>query len=257
MSRSHEGKVAAIFGASYGMGRASAVALARRGATIAASGRTPEALDEVVNEIRAAGGKAEAFPADVENPRQARAAVAEIADRFGRIDIFVYATGTNIPGRAVGVLSEDDWDMMQRTNISGLYHTVQGALDTLRKSKARVVVVSSAAVQMPDASGVAYQATKHAQVGFTHGLMQEEAANGIRTTVIFPRAHQHPAGRKAPRAHAVGGPGPGSAAGGRGGRGRVRDFAFPQSLRSRATVVPGGHPAALAELLTGIACRLT
>ena len=186
MSRSHEGKVAAIFGASYGMGRASAVALARRGATIAASGRTPEALDEVVNEIRAAGGKAEAFPADVENPRQARSAVAEIADRFGRIDIFVYATGTNIPGRAVGVLSEDDWDMMQRTNISGLYHTVQGALDTLRKSKARVVVVSSAAVQMPDASGVAYQATKHAQVGFTHGLMQEEAANGIRTTVIFP-----------------------------------------------------------------------
>ena len=186
MSRSHEGKVAAIFGASYGMGRASAVALARRGATIAASGRTPEALDEVVNEIRAAGGKAEAFPADVENPRQARSAVAEIADRFGRIDIFVYATGTNIPGRAVGVLSEDDWDMMQRTNISGLYHTVQGALDTLRKSQARVVVVSSAAVQMPDASGVAYQATKHAQVGFTHGLMQEEAANGIRTTVIFP-----------------------------------------------------------------------
>ena len=186
MSRSHEGKVAAIFGASYGMGRASAVALARRGATIAASGRTPEALDEVVNEIRAAGGKAEAFPADVENQRQARSAVAEIADRFGRIDIFVYATGTNIPGRAVGVLSEDDWDMMQRTNISGLYHTVQGALDTLRKSKARVVVISSAAVQMPDASGVAYQATKHAQVGFTHGLMQEEAANGIRTTVIFP-----------------------------------------------------------------------
>ena len=186
MSRSHEGKVAVVFGASFGMGRASAVALAQRGATIAASGRTPEALDEVVNEIRAAGGKAEAFPADVENPRQARSAVAEIAYRFGRIDIFVYATGTNIPGRAVGVLSEDDWDMMQRTNISGLYHTVQGALDTLRKSKARVVVVSSAAVQMPDASGVAYQATKHAQVGFTHGLMQEEAANGIRTTVIFP-----------------------------------------------------------------------
>ena len=186
MSRSHEGKVAAVFGASFGMGRASALALARRGATIAASGRTSEALDKVVNEIRAAGGEAEAFPADVENPQQARSAVAAIAERFGRMDIFVYATGTNIPGRAAGVLSEDDWDMMQRTNISGLYHTVQGAIDTLRESKARVVVISSGAVQMPDASGVAYQATKHAQVGFTHGLMQEEAANGIRTTVIFP-----------------------------------------------------------------------
>ena len=82
MSRSHEGKVAAIFGASFGMGRASAVALAQRGATIAASGRTSEALDDVVSEIRAAGGAAEAFPADVENPQQARSAVAEIADRL-------------------------------------------------------------------------------------------------------------------------------------------------------------------------------
>ncbi len=186
MSRSHEGKVAAVFGASFGMGRASAVALAQRGATIAASGRTAEALADVVGEIRAAGGEAEAFSADVEDPKQARAALAAITERFGHIDILVYATGTNIPGRAAGVLSEEDWDMMQRTNISGLYHTVQAALETLRESKARVVVISSAAVQMPDASGVAYQATKHAQVGFTHGLMQEEAANGIRTTVIFP-----------------------------------------------------------------------
>ena len=186
MDQSHRGKVAAVFGASFGMGRASAVALARRGATIAASGRTSEALDDVVSEIRAMGGEAEAFSADVEDPRQARSVVAQIAERFGRIDILVYATGTNIPGRAAGVLSEDDWEMMQRTNISGLYHTVQGALETLRESKARVVVISSGAVQMPDASGVAYQATKHAQVGFTHGLMQEEAANGIRTTVIFP-----------------------------------------------------------------------
>ncbi len=84
------------------------------------------------------------------------------------------------------MLSVDDWDMMQRTNIDGLYHTVQSALETLRKSNARVVVISSGAVQRPDPSGVAYQSTKHAQVGFTHGLMQEEAANGIRTTVIFP-----------------------------------------------------------------------
>ena len=186
MDQSHEGKVAAVFGASFGMGRASAVALAARGAIIAASARTSGALDGVVEEIHASGGKAEAFPADVEDPKQARSAVEAIVDRFGRIDIFVYSTGTNIPGRAVGALSADDWEMMQRTNIGGLYHTVQSALSTLRKSNARVVVLSSAAVQLPDASGVAYQSTKHAQVGFTHGLMQEEAANGIRTTVIFP-----------------------------------------------------------------------
>ena len=186
MVQTHEGKVAAVFGASFGMGRASALALAGRGAAIAASARTSEALDGLLADIRAAGGTAEAFPADVEDPKQARPAVEAIVHRFGRIDIFVYATGTNIPGRAAEVLSAEDWDMMQRTNLGGLYHTVQSALETLRKSNARVVVISSAAVQMPDPSGVAYQSTKHAQVGFTHGLMQEEASNGIRTTVIFP-----------------------------------------------------------------------
>ena len=186
MEQLFTGKIAAIFGASFGMGRASAVALAARGATVAASGRTVSALDGVVAEIRAAGGSAEAFPGDVEDPEEARSAVKAIVQRYGQIDIFVYSTGTNIPGRAADLLSSNDWEMMQRTNIGGLYHTVQSALETLRESSARVVVISSAAVQMPDASGVAYQATKHAQVGFAHGLMQEEASNGIRTTVIFP-----------------------------------------------------------------------
>lgn len=186
MDRTHEGKVAAVFGASSGMGRATAVALAERGATVAASARSVKALDALVVQIRGAGGQGEAFPADVEKPAAARGAVERIAERFGRIDILVYATGTNIPRRALEILSVDDWEMMQRTNVSGLYHVVQAALPVLRSSKARVVAVSSGAVQMPDVSGVAYQSTKHAMVGFMHGLMKEEAANGIRATVIFP-----------------------------------------------------------------------
>ena len=130
-------------------GAGSALALAGRGAAIAASARTSEALDGLLADIRAAGGRAEAFPADVEDPKQARSAVEAIVHRFGRIDIFVYATGTNIPGRAAEVLSAEDWDMMQRTNLGGLYHTVQSALETLRKSNARVVVISSARCRCP------------------------------------------------------------------------------------------------------------
>ena len=128
----------------------------------------------------------------------ARAAVDRIVAEFGRIDILVYSTGTNIPMRALEILSPADWDMMQSTNITGLYHVLQAALPALREAKARVVAVSSAAVQMPDASGVAYQSTKHAMAGFIHGLMKEEAGNGIRATVIFPGLTDTPLVEKRP-----------------------------------------------------------
>ena len=186
MAVSHRGRVAAVFGASTGMGRATALALARNGARIAASARTESALKSLIAEIRAEGGEAEMFVADVQRSDEARASVERILKTFGEIDILVYSTGNNIPGRAVALLSEDDWEMMQRTNLWGLYYVVRAALPALRRSGARLVAVSSAAVQLPDASGVAYQTTKHAMVGFVHGLMKEEASNGVRATVIFP-----------------------------------------------------------------------
>ena len=192
MNATHAGKVAAVYGASSGMGRATALALADAGADVALLARSRDALQRAAAEIQSLGRRAEAIAVDVQDPEAARASVAQVLERLGRVDILVYASGWNIPNRALDRLTRDDWELMQRTNLWGLYDVVQAALPALRESQARLVVISSAAVQMPDLSGVAYQTTKHAEVGFVHGLMHEEAEHGIRASVIFPGLTETP-----------------------------------------------------------------
>ena len=181
--------------------------------------RSVDALEQVASEIRDAGRHGVAIPVDVQDAAAARASVGSILDALGGLDILVYATGWNIPGRALERLSPSDWELMQRTNLWGLYDVTQAALPALREAGARVVVISSAAVQMPDMSGVAYQSTKHGEAGFVHGMMHEEAGNGIRGDGDLPRIDRDAHDRPAARADAAGDGGERSAAGGRG-RGR-------------------------------------
>jgi serine 3-dehydrogenase len=99
----------------------------------------------------------------------------------------VYATGTNIPDRALDVLAPDTWEMMLATNLTGAFLCTKAVLPTMREQgEGQIMYLSSAAVQMPDVSGVAYQASKHGLSGLAHGTRVEEKENGIRTTVIFP-----------------------------------------------------------------------
>ena len=193
MSESHAGKRAAVYGASSGMGRATALALARAGGGCGGAGADRGgAGSEVAGEIRGIGRRGVAISVDIQDAAAARASVDAVVEALGGIDILVYATGWNIPGRALELLSSSDWELMQRTNLWGLYDVTQAALPALRESGARVVVISSAAVQMPDMSGVAYQSTKHGEAGFVYGMMHEEAGNGIRATMIFPGLTETP-----------------------------------------------------------------
>ena len=113
--------------------------------------------------------------------------VAETLAKFGRVDVLVYATGTNIPERALEALTEETWNDMVATNLTGAFLCTKAVLPSMRTQQGGLIVyLSSAAVQMPDVSGVAYQATKHGMTGLAHGTRVEEKANGIRTSVIFP-----------------------------------------------------------------------
>ncbi|HCU73316.1 MAG: hypothetical protein CL790_01420 [Chloroflexi bacterium] len=192
MTHTHRGQRAAVYGASSGMGRETALALARAGADVAVLARDFDALTVVAAEIKTMGRRAVPIAVDVKDSKAARDSVSNIVDVLRGIDILVYATGWNIPKRALEVLSASDWELMQRTNLWGLYDVTQAALPTLRECSARLVVISSAAVQIPDVSGVAYQSTKHAEAGFVHGLMREEAEHGIRATVLFPGLTETP-----------------------------------------------------------------
>ena len=184
MSDALRHQVAVIVGASSGIGRETALALAGAGATTVLASRSQDRLETLAEEI---GGHTLVCPMDVEDTMSIRRPIDRIVERFGRIDVLVYATGTNIPDRTLDELTPENWDMMLATNLSGAFHCTQAVLPTMRgQGGGLIIYLSSVAVQLPDASGVSYQAAKHGLVGLAHGTFKEEQDNGIRTTVVFP-----------------------------------------------------------------------
>ncbi|MDA0709502.1 MAG: SDR family NAD(P)-dependent oxidoreductase [bacterium] len=184
MSGALMGKVAIIVGASSGMGRATAIAFARAGASVVVAARSKDKLDALVAEM---GADAISCRVDVQDVKQVDTAIDAALTRYGRIDILVYATGTNIPDRSLETLTHDTWQVMIGTNLTGAFTCTQAVLPTMRKQKAGLIVyLSSGCVQSPDVSGVSYQASKHGLTGLAHGTFKEEQKNGVRTTLIFP-----------------------------------------------------------------------
>ena len=104
MSHTHRGQRTVVYGASSGMGRETALALARAGADVAVLARDFDALTAVAAEIKTMGRRAVPIAVDVQDSKAARDSVSRIVDVFGGIDILVYATGWNIPKRALEVL---------------------------------------------------------------------------------------------------------------------------------------------------------
>jgi NAD(P)-dependent dehydrogenase (short-subunit alcohol dehydrogenase family) len=109
-------QTAIVVGASSGIGRAAAVALARAGAHVVAAARRGDRLDELERQLRAEGASIETCVADSTNPDDVDRMVAQALRSSGRIDLLVYATGTNLPGRALSVLTNENWQRLLETN---------------------------------------------------------------------------------------------------------------------------------------------
>ncbi|MEC9377600.1 MAG: SDR family oxidoreductase, partial [Candidatus Latescibacterota bacterium] len=177
-------QIAVIVGSSSGMGCAAAVSYAEQGAKVVLAARSVDKLEELATQI---GDDALVCPTDVEDSAQVESLIQKTIDTFGRVDILVYATGTNIPDRSLENLSYETWNMMISTNLTGAFHCTTAVLPVMRQQKAGLIIyLSSGCVQSPDVSGVSYQASKCGLSGLAHGTFKEEQANGIRTTVIFP-----------------------------------------------------------------------
>lgn len=181
------GQVAIVVGASSGMGRAAAVALAREGVRVMAAARRDTELAALRDEVTTAGGVLDVCQVDASQRGDVDRLIAITIERFGRIDLLVYAAGINLPDRSLERLAPENWERLLVTNLSGAFHCTQAVLPTMRRAGGGIIVyLSSGCVQTPDVSGVAYQASKHGLVGLAHGTRVEEQRNGIRTTIIFP-----------------------------------------------------------------------
>jgi NADP-dependent 3-hydroxy acid dehydrogenase YdfG len=187
MSVSLEGQVVLVVGASSGIGRATAVLFAREGARVVASARRGDRLRGLQEELAAEGFKIEVSPADVSKPADAAQLAQRTHERFGQIDVLVFAAGTNTPDRTMKRLSPEIWNMMVTTNLSGAFYATHAVLPSMRERGAgHLIYISSVSGLAPDVSGASYQAAKRGLVGMAHAIRVEEKENGIRTCVVCP-----------------------------------------------------------------------
>lgn len=187
MSVSLKDQVVVIVGASSGIGRATAVLMAREGAKVMASARRKDRLEQWQKEMAAEGHTVAIFAADATNPAQMDQLAAATREKFGPVQILVYATGTNTPDRAMKRLNPAVWNELISTNLNGAYYATQAVVPAMREAHfGHIIYISSISGHTPDVSGAAYQASKRGMIGLSHAVRLEEKENGIRTTVINP-----------------------------------------------------------------------
>lgn len=185
MTKRLDGKAAIVTGASSGIGRATALALAREGARVALAGRTRSELDAAVATIRAEGAEAFAVPGDVRREPDVLALFREAAERLGALDILVNSAGVGYPGPAA-LGQAEEWREMLETNVLGPCLTCREAVRAMAGRGGTLVNVSALAGSEPSPGFAVYAASKHALNGFSATLRLELADAGIRVLVVEP-----------------------------------------------------------------------
>jgi 3-oxoacyl-[acyl-carrier protein] reductase len=179
-------RVALVTGASQGIGRATALALAAAGARVVAVARNAEKLSTVVAEICDAGGEAIAVQMDVAEPEQIKAGFRQATERFSRLDILVNNAAITRDGLAVR-MKPDDWDAVLRTNLTGAHLCTQQALAVMmRQRHGRIINVTSVVAETGNAGQANYVAAKAGLIGLTRAVATEIASRNITVNAVAP-----------------------------------------------------------------------
>lgn len=183
------GKVALVTGASSGIGRATAIALATQGAHVAAAARRLDRLESLVSEIKSRGKQALALKMDVTKKDEITAAVAKTVETFGRLDILVNNAGV-AEFSSFLEMTEEQWDKTLDTNLKGYFLVAQAAAREMAKNKwGRIINIASIAsggIGVGFPSIAHYCASKGGIVAFTEALADELAPMGILVNCIGP-----------------------------------------------------------------------
>ena len=180
------GKIAIVTGGSRSIGAAIAKRLAADGANVAITyNASPDRAAAVVQEIVAAGGQAVALAADAGNPEAVRAAIAEVAQRFGKIDILVNNAGISLLGAPEDIVFED-FQRILAVNVTGVFVATQQALKHMGQG-GRIIHIGSSMVQYAAfATASVYTLSKGALTGFSRGLVRDLGPRGITVNTVHP-----------------------------------------------------------------------
>jgi 3-oxoacyl-[acyl-carrier protein] reductase len=179
-------KIALVTGASQGIGRATALALAEAGAKVAVAARNAEKLNAVVAEISAAGGEGLAVPMDVADAEQIKAGFKKVLENFGKLDILVNNAAVTRDGLALRMKLED-WDAVIRTNLTGAHLCTQQALGPMMRQRwGRIINVTSVVAQTGNAGQANYVAAKAGLIGLTKAIAVEIASRNITVNAVAP-----------------------------------------------------------------------
>jgi ribitol 2-dehydrogenase len=178
-----QGKCVLVTGASSGIGRATALALAAEGARLALVGRSRDRLRDVADRI---GGETLVLPADLTDPGAVDDAATAALTAFGRIDILLPNAGLYVPG-PVATGDADAWDAMLMVNVNAVFRLIRAVLPSMiDRGAGDIVVTSSISGHQAIQWEPVYSASKHAIQSFVHGLRRQVGEQGIRVGAVAP-----------------------------------------------------------------------
>ncbi len=185
--RTLDGQIALVTGASRGIGRAVALALAEAGAEVVVNySSSPDAADAVVSEIQESGGQAYALQANVADEEAVNGLIKTVIERSGKIDILVNNAGITRDGLLMRMKTED-WQAVINLNLSGVFLCTRAVTRPMLKQKSgRIINITSVVGLMGNAGQSNYAAAKAGVVGFTKSTAKEMASRGITVNAVAP-----------------------------------------------------------------------
>ena len=180
------GTVAAITGASSGIGQATARKLANAGAAVSLAARRADRIEELAKQIEADGGRAVAIETDISDERQANEFVRETKEQLGRLDLLVNNAGVMLLGPVIGA-DTAEWRRMIEVNLLGLLYCTHAALPIMgEQGSGHIVNISSVAGRFANFGSAVYNLTKFGVNAFSEALRQEIVGANVKVTVIEP-----------------------------------------------------------------------